>query len=88
MLLLTSTQNAALECTIDSPVRLTGSTTFRANRAYWGGAIYNVAANEEFGLPAAVTTFPADAVFVDNMADVRKGVMLILFEPPYFSMIA
>ena len=50
--------------------RLAGSTTFTANRGFRGGAIYNSAGNEEAGTPAAVTTFPADTVFVDNQADV------------------
>lgn len=49
--------------------RLMGSTTFEANRAYKGGAIYN--SDEEAGRPAAITTFPADTIFVDNYADVR-----------------
>jgi len=48
-----------------------GSTTFTANRGFRGGAIYNSAGDEETGTPAAITTFPADTVFVDNTADVR-----------------
>jgi len=53
--------------------RLMGSTTFKANRGFRGGAIYNSAGNEESGTPAAITTFPADTVFVDNQADVSKA---------------
>ena len=63
---------AALGC-----ARLTGSTTFKENVAYWGGAIYNtdrdgtgfVASVSD--LPVSVTTFPDDTVFEGNFADVR-----------------
>lgn len=54
-----------------------GSTTFKANIALAGAAIYNNPANDDLGLPAAVTTFPADTVFVDNDADVSKDDMHI-----------
>ncbi|CAN0280934.1 unnamed protein product [Ectocarpus fasciculatus] len=40
--------------------RLIGSTTFRENGAWWGGAIY---------FTDSVTTFPDDTVFEGNTAD-------------------
>ena len=43
-----------------------GSTTFKDNAAYWGGAIYNNGRDSE-----PTTTFPDDTVFVDNRAEVR-----------------
>lgn len=56
--------------------RLTGSTTFQDNVAYWGGAIYNTDEDGTGfnslvdGLPVSVTTFPDDTVFDGNRADV------------------
>ncbi|CAM9828624.1 unnamed protein product [Pylaiella littoralis] len=61
----------------DGVITLTGSTTFRDNAAYWGGAIYNDDGNEEEGTSAATTTFPADTVFdgnrAENCPDVNNG---------------
>ncbi|CAN0273980.1 unnamed protein product [Ectocarpus sp. 6 AP-2014] len=58
-------------------VTLMGSTTFRENRAYWGGAIYTSDGDYEYDGPASVTTFPDDTVFEDNTAkycpDVHNG---------------
>lgn len=61
---------ARTACTIHwyISVRLTGPTTFKANTALAGGAIFN----------AGVTTFPADTMFVDNDAEVRESGILIL----------
>lgn len=56
-------------------VRLTGSTTFRENGAFRGGAIYNDDGDEEDGIPAATTSFPEDTVFEGNDAEVREGVI-------------
>ncbi|CAM9677141.1 unnamed protein product [Ectocarpus fasciculatus] len=52
-------------------VTLMGSTTFRENAAYEGGAIYTDDGNVADGESASVTTFPDDTVFEDNSADVR-----------------
>eukprot|EP00903_Cladosiphon_okamuranus_P018939 g17418.t1 len=60
-------------------VTLTGPTTFKDNRAKWGGAIYT--SNGEglwsFDGPASTTTFPDDAIFIDNVSencpDVNNG---------------
>ncbi|CBJ25812.1 asn/thr-rich large protein family protein [Ectocarpus siliculosus] len=58
-------------------VTLMGSTTFRENAAFMGGAIYTSDGDEENGEPASVTTFPDDTVFEDNSAehcpDVHNG---------------
>lgn len=51
--------------------RLMGSTTFRENTAYEGGAIYTDDSSVANGEAASVTTFPDDTVFEDNRADVR-----------------
>lgn len=65
-------------------IRLTGSTTFKDNAAYWGGAIYNTA---NFGsgfngsgsdFPISITSFPDDTVFENNTAEVRPT----LWNPP------
>lgn len=47
--------------------RLAGSTTFKGNEAYWGGAVYN-----SWRVPQPTTTLPADTVFIDNRAQVRS----------------
>lgn len=49
--------------------RLMGSTTFKENSAYEGGAIYTDDGSADEA--ASVTTFPDDTVFEDNNADVR-----------------
>eukprot|EP00903_Cladosiphon_okamuranus_P007798 g7547.t1 len=53
-------------------ITLMGSTAFKENSAFWGGAIFN-SAHE----PVPTTTFPDDTVFVDNSAeycnDVNNG---------------
>ncbi|CAN0459683.1 unnamed protein product [Ectocarpus sp. 12 AP-2014] len=68
---------AAIYNTNGGVVTLTGSTTFRENSAYRGGAIYTSDGDEENGEPASVTTFPDDTVFEDNTAedcpDVHNG---------------
>eukprot|EP00752_Nemacystus_decipiens_P009969 g8891.t1 len=45
-------------------ITLTGSTTFKENSAFWGGAIFN-----DDDLPLPTTTFPDDTIFVDNEAE-------------------
>lgn len=61
--------------------RLTGSTTFRGNTAYWGGAIYS---GDIFTLdddpPLTTTTYPDDAVFIDNSAEVRRAAWILRCE--------
>lgn len=55
--------------------RLIGSTTFKANLAFRGGAIYTDDGYEGDGFPTATTTFPDDTVFEGNTAEVRKGAL-------------
>lgn len=49
-----------------------GPTTFKENRANWGGAIYtsNGEGRWSFEGPAATTTFPDDTIFIDNISEV------------------
>lgn len=66
--------------------RLEGSTTFKNNRAFFGGGIYSIVELSRFGgdnfeetygreyRPATIT-FPGDTVFEDNDADVSLGVV-------------
>ncbi|CBN76928.1 asn/thr-rich large protein family protein [Ectocarpus siliculosus] len=53
----------------EGAVTLMGSTTFRENAAYEGGAIYTDDGSVANGEAASVTTFPDDTVFEDNRAD-------------------
>eukprot|EP00903_Cladosiphon_okamuranus_P012900 g12044.t1 len=48
-------------------ITLTGSTTFDENKAYRGGAIFT---DDD---PVATTTFPDDAIFTNNEADIADN---------------
>lgn len=53
-----------------------GSTTFRGNNAFWGGAIYNTEYDGRWAgddKPVSITTFPDDTVLDDNDAEVGIG---------------
>lgn len=65
-----------VDWTVSCCPRLTGSTTFMGNVAFWGGAIYNTDENGSGftrggDLPVSTTTFPDGAIFVENRAEVR-----------------
>ena len=49
--------------------RLTGTTTFSNNRAYYGGAIY-------YRSDSSTVTYPDDTIFDGNTASVRRDRML------------
>lgn len=60
--------------------RLTGSTTFSENNAWYGGAMYNMEIPpsyyddeelEDYETPVIV--YPIDTVFIDNSAEVNPS---------------
>lgn len=71
-----SSSNARMDRIVLCCARLTGSTTFKDNGAYWGGAIYNTDEDGQGfnrnvdGLPVSITTFPDGTIFENNRADV------------------
>eukprot|EP00903_Cladosiphon_okamuranus_P012904 g12048.t1 len=46
-------------------ITLTGSTTFKDNRAYWGGAIFN----DELDEPFSTIAYPDGTIFLGNTAE-------------------